>query len=84
MAQLITVSVYGKNGLAVGTSAGLPHAFPTSAIVVEPAGSGVTFNGVTMQSAIKILPDAAYRQVDTYYTAATVSTIVTAANAALA
>lgn len=84
MAQLILVSVYGKNGSAVGTSAGITHAFPTNAIIVEAAGSGVSYNGVTMNAAIKVLPDAAFRQVDTYYTPTAISAIVAAANAPLA
>lgn len=80
MANQVLVSIYGINGNAIGTSAGKPHGFPSQGIVVEPA-NGEVFNGVTMASVIKTLPDAAYRQTDKYYSAASVSTIVTAANA---
>lgn len=80
MAQVISVSVYGVNGNAIGTSAGLTHGFSVAGIVIEPA-SGDTFNGVTMNSVIKALPDSAYRQADKYYSAATVSSLITAANA---
>lgn len=80
MAQVVSVSIYGVNSNAVGTSAGRTYGFSVAGIVVEPA-AGEVFNGVTMNSVIKALPDSAYRQADKYYSAATVSTIVSAANA---
>ena len=36
MANQVLVSIYGKNGNAIGTSAGTPHGFPSQGIVVEP------------------------------------------------
>jgi hypothetical protein len=51
MAQVISVSVYGKNGLAVGTNNGLTIGLPVHGMVVEP--STQSFHDVAMVSKIR-------------------------------
>jgi hypothetical protein len=79
MAQVISVSVYGKNSLAIGTNAGLTLGLPVHGMVVEP--SAQSFNGVTMAAKISYVGEKQNTTSDEFYTATAVSTLVTAANA---
>ena len=81
MAQVLSVVVYKKNDARMGSGYGTAVGLPTSGLIVEPAEAGVTSDGVTMVSVIKALPDAAYRQVDKYYSPTAIATIITACNA---
>lgn len=81
MAQVVSVVVYKKNDAQVGSGYGGTFGLPTSGIIVEPADAGIVVNGVTMVSCLKALPDAAYRQVDKYYSPTAIATIITACNA---
>lgn len=81
MAQVVSVVVYKKNESQLGTGYGQTAGFSTHGIIVEATEPGITVNGVTMNSVIKAMPDAAYRQTDKYYSPTAVATIITACNA---
>ena len=92
MANQFSASIYAKgaNGgsvLAVGTSAGTPMAFPSQGVLIQPASQYLTstadrtFNGVEVQSCIIVPPSGLNVGAQKFYSAATVATLVTAANA---
>jgi hypothetical protein len=86
MASQILASIYriGDTDLksSIGTPAtmGVDHGFPTNLVRFYPI-TGVTANGITMQSVIALLPNGLNQPVKKFYTAAAVSALVTASNA---
>lgn len=81
MANQLIASIYSINDKSTGTSAGTPWGFPTQGIVIRPANPGSTFNGVTINSIIQMLPAGTKVAQDQYGSAATVATLITASNA---
>ena len=90
MAQVVSVSIYGfgdasGEGRAVSSAYGVTMGFPVQGIRVEPvvgiSGSdAVTFNNVTMNSVIQLLPSGLNQKEKRYYSPTAVATIITAAN----
>lgn len=85
MALQLSASIYGIGDNAVGTAQGVTMSFPTQGIRIEPAnlslGTNTSFNGVTVASCIQVLPTGLNTNERRYYSAATVGTLVSAANA---
>jgi len=82
MANQLIASIYGFNDYARGTNQGLTKGFPTQGILIESiANAPKTFNGVSCVSTITLLPTGLKVNGDVYYSAATASALITAANA---
>ena len=85
MALQLSASIYGVGVNAIGTAQGVTMSFPTQGIRIEPAslslGSNTSFNGVTVQSCIQLLPTGLNVNEKRYYSATAVGTLVSAANA---
>lgn len=85
MAVAILASIYGVNANAFGTAQGRLVSFPANGILVRPATTDSTFNGtfngVTMQSVIQLLPSGTVVNQPQYYSPLTVTQINTLQNA---
>lgn len=81
MAQQLSASIYGYNSSSMGTAQGTTMSFPTQLITIRPAPAGTVFNGVTMVTAIQLLPTATKVGADLFFTPTAVATVITAANA---
>lgn len=87
MAQHILASVYARNGKDLLTPSGLPAAqgvsvsLPVQGIKVVPVQAAITANGVTINSIIEVAPTGLNQPTGSFYSAATVATLNTAANA---
>ena len=81
MAQIFAASIYGVNSNARGTAQGVVMGFPSQNVTIQPAPSGTTFNGVTVNSVIQLIPGGTVVNQKQYFAAATVATLITAANA---
>jgi len=82
MAQMFACSIYGKGVNTVGTAQGQTLAFPANGVVVTPAPSGFpTYNGVTIGSAIQLIPSGTVVNQPTYYTSLSVAAVAALANA---
>lgn len=80
MAQMLSVSVYGKNGNGFGSgTSGTIVGLPANGVIIEPC-TGV-YNGVTVVSKVKFVGDVVNRSTDEYFSATAVATLITAANA---
>lgn len=86
MAQHFLSSIYRRNAYDLSNAAGnpatqgVPVSFSTQGTVFTPV-SGVTACGVTMKSVIEVLPTGLNQPTQKFYTADTVATLNTAANA---
>jgi hypothetical protein len=86
MAQRFLSSIYRRNAYdlsnAAGTPAtqGVPVSFSVQGALITPV-SGVVACGVTMNSVIEVLPTGLNQPTQKFYTADTVTTLNTAANA---
>ena len=80
MALQLLASIYGFGSHSVGTAQGQLYSFPTQGILIRPAPASSSFNGVTVNSIIEVLPTGLNQPSKSYYAAATVSTLNTAAN----
>lgn len=86
MAQRFLSSIYRRNAYdlnnAAGTPAtqGIPVSFPVQGTLLTPV-YGVTACGVNMNTVIEVLPTGLNQPTQKFYTADTVSTLNTAANA---
>lgn len=78
------VSIYGVNNNASGTAQGRLMSFPSTAVLVRPAlvdgTTNQTFNGVTMNAAIQLLPSGTVVNQPIYYTPKTVTEVNTLQN----
>jgi hypothetical protein len=85
MAQLFVAPIYGINANSYGTAQGRGIAFPSQGVVVRPVvlddSFDGTFNGVTVNSVIQLLPSGLSLSQPQYYSNKTVSEIATLANA---
>lgn len=80
MAQMLSVSVYGKNGNNFGSgTSGTIVGLPVDSVIIEPYSG--SFNGVTVVSKVAFVGDRVHRTTDEYYSATAVATLITAANA---
>lgn len=68
-----------KNPLGTPATQGVPINLPGALCLLSPAPSGLTANGVTMNSIIELLPSGLYNngQSTKYYSADTVATLNT-------
>lgn len=73
----IIASIYGINGNAVGTAQGLYNSIPGSAAYFYPAPASTSFNGVTCNSVIVLLPTGLTVNGTKLYTDATTAQLVT-------
>lgn len=80
MAQGILVSVYGSNGQGFGSTQGNPMIFPTANIMVRSI-TPTSYQGVTCNSAIQLLPTGLTVNSPQYYVAQTVATLESDINA---
>lgn len=83
--NLFVASVYGVNHNAIGTAQGRLMAFPSTGVIVRPVTTDSnfdgTFNGVTMNSIIQLLPGGTQVSQPQYFTPKTVTEIQTLTNA---
>lgn len=73
----VIASIYGINGNAVGTAQGMYNSFDKTQVYFYPAPSGTSFNGVTCNSVIVLLPTGLNQQGSKLYTDATPAQLVT-------
>lgn len=83
MAQIFSASIYGRNSQPMGTAQGTTMGFPSQGVLIRPAPAGDSslYNGVQTLSIIQMLPAGTKVSEDQYYAIASVSTLITAANA---
>jgi hypothetical protein len=87
MAQHILASVYARNGKDLVTPSKLPAvqgvsvSLPVQGIRILPVQETITANGVTINSIIELAPTGLNQPIGSFYSAATVATLNTAANA---
>lgn len=86
MAQHFLASIYAVQPplgsyTYVGTNEGVTNSFPVEGTRFFEAKAGTTANGVTMNSIIELLPTGLNVHSFKYWSAATVATLNTAANA---
>jgi len=78
------VSIYGVNANAAGTAQGRLMSFPSTGVIVRPvitdSSFNGTFNGVTMNSIIQLLPSGTVVNQPQYYTVKTVTEVNTLQN----
>lgn len=83
--NMFLASIYGTNSNATGTAQGRLMGFPSQSILVRPVITddtfNGTFNGVTVNAVIQLLPSGTVVNQPQYYTSKTVSEVVTLANA---
>ena len=73
----IIASIYGINGNAVGTAQGLYNSFDKTQAYFYPAPASTSFNGVTCNSVIVLLPTGLQTNGTKLYTDATTAQLVT-------
>ena len=73
----IIASIYGINGNAVGTEQGLYNNLDKTQAYFYPAPAGTSFNSVTCNSVIVLLPTGLNQQATKLYTDATPAQLVT-------
>jgi hypothetical protein len=78
MAQIFSAIVYGVNGNASGIQT---MGFPSAQCIIRPAPANQVWFGVTMVSAIQLLPAGTKVGQDQYLSPTAVATLITAANA---
>lgn len=87
MANQFSASIYRINANDLKVLAGVPavlgvvQSFPSQGVRIYPVQGTVTANGVTMASIIALLPSGLVQPEKLFYSDASVSTLVTAANA---
>lgn len=81
MAQVFGISIYGINRDATGTNNGSTMGFPSQHVLIRPVPTATTFNGVTVNSIIQLLPSGTKVGQDQYYSDRTVAQAITLANA---
>lgn len=81
MSTMLSVSIYGRNSNSIGTNNGVTMGFPSANVTIQPAPANTTFNGVTVLSVIQLIPGGTVVNQPKFYSSATVSTLITAANA---
>jgi hypothetical protein len=70
-----------KNAAGNPATQGLPNSLPSAQCTIYPVPSpGITANGVTMNSVIKLLPTGLTQPATLYYTADTLATLQTNGN----
>ena len=73
----IIASIYGINGNPVGTNNGVYNSFPNTSAYFYPAPASTTFNGVTCNSIIVLLPTGLNVNATKFYSDATTAQLVT-------
>lgn len=85
MSVSFLASIYGVNQNAYGTAQGRIIDFPSASVIVRPvvtdSGFDGTFNGVTMNSVIQLIPSGTVVNQPQYFSPKTVSEISTLRNA---
>lgn len=81
MAQIFAASIYGRNSNPFGGVQGKIVGFPSASVWITPAPAGLTFNGVTVNSVIQLIPGGTVVNQPSFYSSATVATLISAANA---
>jgi len=85
MAQILSVSVYGRNNQNYGTSQGRTIGLPVSRLMIESAPANSVYNGVTTVTQITVLPTGdvypGSPSVSVFFTPTALATVITAANA---
>ena len=82
IASIYRIDAYDtKSVLGTPASQGVPHSLPSAQCVLYPVPyPGVTANGVTMNSIIKLLPAGLNQPAKLYYTADSLATLQTNGN----
>jgi len=81
MALQLAASIYGANKNDWNAPQGRSMAFPTQGIVMRIISPAVSYSGVACNTEIQLLPTGPSPIQPVYYSAETISTLVTAANA---
>jgi hypothetical protein len=80
MAVSLSASIYGVNGKDLGYTDGRTFGFPTAGVIIRPSLPAVTLSGVSCPTIIQVLPTGLNQPGANYYTAASVASLITAAN----